>query len=65
MKLNAPEVETIEIKEASSPVNEYVRVSPSASLAVTVPIVVVFSGTAIVPTLAKVGELFAGGVGGV
>jgi hypothetical protein len=51
--------------EASSPVTEYVRVSPSASVAVTVPMAVVFSATPIVPTLANVGALFAGGVGGV
>ena len=39
--------------------------SPSASVAVTVPIAVVFYSTLIVPTLANVGALFAGGVGGV
>jgi hypothetical protein len=58
-------LEPIEISEASSPVKEYVRVSPSESVAVTVPMAVVFSATPIVPTLANVGALFAGGVGGV
>ena len=58
-------LELLEISEASSPVKEYVRLSPSASVSVTVPISVTFSATAIVPTLANVGALFAGGVGGV
>jgi len=40
-------------------------VSLSASLAVIVPIAVVFSATAIVPTAANEGALFAGGVVGV
>ena len=39
--------------------------SLSASLAVIVPIAVVFSATASVPTAANDGALFAGGVGGV
>ena len=65
MKVSSPVLELIEISEASSPVKEYVRVSPSASVAVTVPIAVTFSATAIAPTFANVGALFAGGVGGV
>jgi len=40
-------------------------VSLSASVAVIVPIAVVFSATAMVPTAANEGALFAGGVGGV
>jgi len=65
LKVKTPVSETMETEEASSPETEYVRVSPSASEAVTVPIAVVFSSTAIVPTAVNVGALFAGGVGGV
>ena len=65
LKVKTPEPGPMVTAEASSPVTEYVRVSPSASVAVTVPMAVVFSATPIVPTLANVGALFAGGVGGV